>query len=230
MVIDRDTINWIYWLIIIGVILIALFSGFEFIPFFVRAVGNIFILGALLFLIDIDGGQEFKIYYWSIFVIWSIVLIQTGISYLTVSPEFNEIFTNVLFLVYALVFLSVPLFCQAMRYLCLVSCNLVLGNYWKKVAIFSASFYVLPFLSFIIIFVGRSFGYNIGLHYGINDPNSIFAEPSRIFVRLLLFIPLIIVIMQLYRMRNILFLEVAMDNNKDFNNSREDIPNESAAP
>lgn len=202
--VDRDTFNWLFRLALCGAIFIALFSIFDNTPFVVRAIGDLFTCGALLFLVDIEGGQRFKRLYRMALYVWVVILIHAGIAFIAKQKEALEVFQTITYLVYALTLLSLPLFTQAMGELSAVAKAIDLERTWKKLTRFSATYYFIPFVAFVGSFAARVAGGEAHLFYGVEDTSNIPADLVKYVLRLLFLIPPSLVIITIHKTRKVM--------------------------
>jgi len=208
---DKETLTWLFRLTIIGTILIALFSVFDTTPFIIRAIGNLFVLGGLLFLIDVEGGTKFKRTYWSVLVIWFVVVCHSGIAFITKSEQINELFKTITFFIYAIVLLSIPLFTHTMRILSAVANVSEIEMYWKKLTRFSFIYYILPIIAFLGAFVGQAMGGEVQLYFGVEKTSNIPLEFVKYSLRLLFFTPPLLIIIKLHKIRHTYFSTLPYD-------------------
>jgi hypothetical protein len=202
--VDRDTFNSLYRLLISGVVFIALFSIFDNTPFIVRAIGDLFVVGGLLFLIDVDGGAQFKRFYWAALTIWIIIMIHAGVAFIAKSKESLEIFQTITFLMYALSLLSVPLFARAMQLLSGTANTPELEKNWKSLTWFSATYYVIPFVAFLGTSVGRAVGADVHLFYGVEETSNVPVDIVKYLLRVLFFLPLVLAIVRIHKTREVM--------------------------
>jgi len=200
--IDRDTSNWLFGLAVVGAVLIALYSIFDSTPFLVRAIGNLAVTGALMFLFDIDGGPSYKRMYFSVLAIWIVILLYSGIGFIEVSPAFTQVSQTITFLIYALSLISLPLFAKAMQSLSKSANETDLERDWKNLARFSAVYYCIPIIAFIGTFIGGSLGMEVKLFYGITEGSNVPEDLVKYGVRVLFFVPIALIILGLRKTRN----------------------------
>ena len=180
---DRDTLNWLYRLLIAGAVFIAIYSIFDSAPFFVRAIGNVLVLGALLFLVDVQASNKFRKLFWAASTIWSIIVCHSAVGFVGKSPSAATVFQTITYSIYAIALLSVVLFSWAMRQLCIDPRLNDLGQSWKTITRVSATYYSLPFVAFLGMFVGRAVGAEVQLIYGVDETSSIPASVAQYLIR-----------------------------------------------
>ncbi|HTK81229.1 MAG TPA: hypothetical protein VL633_02975 [Bacteroidota bacterium] len=203
--IDKDSLNWLFRLLAIGTALIALFSLFDNALFIFRALGNLFVFGALFFLIDMEAGSSFKRFYLLVLIIWGVVLCHSVLGFVEASEQANYTFLTITFFIYAITLLSLPLFSVAMGALCGAANASEFEEKWKKLTKFSAFYYALPFLAFLIVSIGRALGAEVNLTYGVTDTSPISAEVLKYGLRLLFFVPPVWILINLAKVRSLQF-------------------------
>jgi hypothetical protein len=160
--------------------------------------------GGLLFLMDIDGGVQFKCFYWSTVTIWVAVLIHAGLAFLGMAEERLAAFQTVTFLMYALSLLSVPLFCRAMEALAAAANSAELERDWKMLTRLSALYYILPFIAFLAASIVQASGTEVQLYYGVKDSNLIPAAVVKYGVRVLFFLPPVFLVLRVRKSREVM--------------------------
>jgi len=199
---DKDSLNWLLRLSVVGSVLIGVYSVFQGVTFLVRALGNLSILGALLFMIDIKSDRVFMIPYRIVLGVWCMVLCHSAFGFVRMTDQAVQVLTTVTFAIYAFELLSVPLFTYAMTSLCAHLGATELERNWKRLTRFSAIYYIMPIVAFLAISVGRAIGAEIGLIYQVEDTATVPAAFLDALFRLLFFIPPTAVMVLLYRTRN----------------------------
>ncbi len=205
---DRDSSNWLFILAILGITLIFLFSIFDTTPFIVRTIGNLCVLGSLLFLFDVQGGTSFKRTYWGVLVIWGSVLIHSLIAFIIRGETALQVFGTVTILMYALTLLSVPMFMRTMRLLSSICGQVELARYWKVRTRFSATYYAVPIVVYLATVAGRALGADVQLFYGAANATDLPGSIVKYGVRALFFLPTLFVIAGLRKTTQVNF-EVA---------------------
>jgi hypothetical protein len=200
--IDQDTLNWLFRLLIIGSAFIALFSVFDNTPFIVRAIGNLLIAGALMFLIDIDGGSIFKRLYFSVLAIWIVILVHSGTGFIDKSKDATEAFQTITFFIYAVSLVSIPLFTKAMQILSRSANEIDLEKDWRNLTRLSVTYYSIPFIAFFGTSIGRTIGAEVTLFYGITEGSNLPEDLVKYGVRALFFVPIVLVILEIRKTRD----------------------------
>lgn len=160
---DRDTFKWLLRLLVVGAALIGLFSLFDFTPFFVRALGNALVVGGLLFLFDVQASGSFKRLYYILLIVWIVILVHSGLAFVLKEPKAVELFGTITFLLYALALATIPLFTAMIRVLIAIPDAASLRHRWKVLTRFSGIYYLIPFVAFLAVFLGRAVGADVEL-------------------------------------------------------------------
>jgi hypothetical protein len=198
---DADTLNWMMRLFGFGLIVIGIYLIFEYIPYTIRILGNVIIMGGLLFLMDIEGGKKFKMYYRFMISIWIIIVIHSFFFFILNTTEEVALFRNYNFLSGAISLLSTFLFFRSMHEYCLFNNLNEQKLSWSNAGNITIGFYILPFIGFVIVGIARLMGKNVELFYGLNKSIPIPVTISELLFRLLFFVLPALLLLKLNRLK-----------------------------
>jgi len=195
---DHDSLNWFIRLAIAGAIFIGLFTIFDSVPFLIRAIGNIFVFGALLFLFDISTEPLFRKLYLTVLSIWVLILVHSGLAFIEMPEDVIKVFRSFTFLIYALSFISLPLFTLSIsKYL--KQTNSTSSRSWLLLTMLLSAFYLVPTVAFLGTFVLQRTGMTVQLNMGLGNLNLIMdVNPFASIIRALFLLPPIAILIGIH--------------------------------
>jgi hypothetical protein len=202
--VDKEAWNWFLRLGTAGTAFIALFSIPDGIPFVTRIIGNLLVVGALLFLIDVEAGPKFRRAYWTILVVWIIVLCHSVGGLIQKSNSATEAYQTISYTVYAAALFSIPLLCVAMQRLCATGSSPNLEGQWSHLTRQSFRYYALPIVFFLGTSIVRIAGAEIKIFYERTDTSLLSIGLVMCCVRALFFVPPVLIILKLWKTREIM--------------------------